>query len=424
MYLELLRRWITLQIRREDFEVEARTLMRPDEVALHNDYLMELLLTLSKAPVSASSTTMAAVDSSSPKISLTPTVSSTNTAHHVSSDNPMHPRVKPVFKNLTASSLSYTSKSPPYSSCSKEESTEEVVNSPGKAASSDSTRSPVNVSKQRKRRPAESLQPPAINRAEHAFGLFMPESNATPTLDNQLTMPNVVSFVVSVPQAEMPAPHCSFLMREQAFPESALLYGRMLVVAYEHGLDDIDAPTVELMLQALRSQLFRVIAAMVDRRVACSRRKLTRLGNGIASRAPNPYLGAAVPFHTNHCCDFLESAQVVNEFSAPSAWDVENSSMCSLFDLVDALRTDRRLICSHTVYTLTMERALLGLRHASHEQLESEYIFSQQKTLSQQILKQQLHQHKQQNGLTGGSGHSRPFGSPVGENLSQQITHC
>ncbi|OQR68618.1 hypothetical protein BIW11_12794 [Tropilaelaps mercedesae] len=343
-YLELLRRWLTLQIKRDDFEVEARTLMRPDEIAMHNEYLMELLLTLSKAANSgkatSGNTTNPTIGVTSSTVSRTLTASSASSSQHTSSDSFIHLRVKPVIKTFS-STFSHLSRLATYNASPPEDIFEK---SSERTAPIDLSRVTTSEAKARKRRLTECLPPPTISRSEHTFGLCMPGSSATPTFDNQLTMPNVVSFAISVPQADIPAPHCSFLMREQAFPESALLYGRMLVVAYEHGLDDIDAATVELMLQALRSQLLRVIAAIVDRRAACSRRKLTCLGSGGSIRHSNPYL--RTPSSASQCYHLLESVHLLNELNVP---DVESSNICSLYDLVDALRTDRRLICSHTV---------------------------------------------------------------------------
>ncbi|KAK3546709.1 hypothetical protein QTP70_032210 [Hemibagrus guttatus] len=177
-------------------------------------------------------------------------------------------------------------------------------------------------------------------------------------------------------------------------PTRGQLEARMMVTAFEMGLDNVTEDAVSTVVCALEVHLKDLITAVV------SRRKAYRLREGHfqyafgSDVAPQPYLkNSLAAYHT------------ITEYPPPSASlpaapppqvspdDAEQQAAfllaCSgssapaplppinMYDLLEALQVHRSVMPSHTMYALNMERILVRLWHPSHEELEQDNIHRQ-----------------------------------------------
>lgn len=177
-------------------------------------------------------------------------------------------------------------------------------------------------------------------------------------------------------------------------PTRGQLEARMMVAAFEMGLDNVADDAVGIMGNALEVHLKDVITAVV------SRRKAYRLRDGHFQFAfssditPQPYLKNSVAaYQTVTDCPPPSASLPVGPPPQVSPDDAEQQAAlllaCSghslpaplppinMYDLLEALQVQRRVMPSHSMYALTMERVLARLWHPSHEELEQDRVHRQ-----------------------------------------------
>ncbi|CAL8311366.1 transcriptional adapter 1 [Gadus morhua] len=177
-------------------------------------------------------------------------------------------------------------------------------------------------------------------------------------------------------------------------PTRGQLEARMMVTAFELGLDNVTEDSVSTMIYAVEHHLKDVLTAVV------TRRKAYRLRDGHFPYAfgtevtPRPYLQNS-----------LAAYQSVSDCPPPSASlpagpppqvapdEAEQQAVLllacssdtvpvplppiSMFDLLEALQVHRGVMPSHTMYALNMERILARLWHPSIEELEQDHVHRQ-----------------------------------------------
>ncbi|CAL8325073.1 unnamed protein product [Arctogadus glacialis] len=177
-------------------------------------------------------------------------------------------------------------------------------------------------------------------------------------------------------------------------PTRGQLEARMMVTAFELGLDNVTEDSVSTMIYAVEHHLKDVLTAVV------TRRKAYRLLDGHFPYAfgtevtPRPYLQNS-----------LAAYQSVSDCPPPSASlpagpppqvapdEAEQQAVLllacssdsvpvplppiSMFDLLEALQVHRGVMPSHTMYALNMERILARLWHPSIEELEQDHVHRQ-----------------------------------------------
>ncbi|XP_035375545.1 transcriptional adapter 1 [Electrophorus electricus] len=174
-------------------------------------------------------------------------------------------------------------------------------------------------------------------------------------------------------------------------PTRGQLEARMMVTAFEMGLDNVAEEAVSTMVCAIEVHLKDVITAVV------SRRKAYRLRDGHFHYAfgsditPQPYLkNSLAAYHTVTDCPPPSASLPAGPPPQVSPDDAEQQAAlllaCSggsvpaplppigMYDLLEALQVHRQVMPSHTVYALNMERILARLWHPSHEELEQDHI--------------------------------------------------
>ncbi|KAB1260926.1 Transcriptional adapter 1 [Camelus dromedarius] len=240
-------------------------------------------------------------------------------------------------------------------------------------------------------------------------------------------------FVAKDPQDDDDLKLCSHTMM---LPTRGQLEGRMIVTAYEHGLDNVTEEAVSAVVYAVEVSLLNHLKDILTSVV--SRRKAYRLRDGHFKYAfgsnvtPQPYLKNSVVAYNN----LIERSEVVEfgccvwfnpryrgiflkcsvfsppAFSAPCAGqnpashpppdDAEQQAAlllaCSgdtppaslppvnMYDLFEALQVHREVIPTHTVYALNIERIIMKLWHPNHEELQQDKVHRQRLAAKEGLL--------------------------------------
>ncbi|XP_010888522.1 transcriptional adapter 1 isoform X2 [Esox lucius] len=177
-------------------------------------------------------------------------------------------------------------------------------------------------------------------------------------------------------------------------PTRGQLEARMMVTAFELGLDNVSEDAVSSMIHAVENHLKDVLTAVV------SRRKAYRLRDGHFPYAfgsdvtPQPYLkNSLAAYHI--ITEGPPSSASLQAGPPPqvSPDDAEQQAALllacsgnslpaplppiSMFDILEALQVHRGVMPSHTMYALNVERILSRIWHPSHEELEQDHVHRQ-----------------------------------------------
>ena len=193
-----------------------------------------------------------------------------------------------------------------------------------------------------------------------------------------------------------------FAFKEPTLPDSSLISGRLLIAAWDEGLDGSinDPAATELVVAAVDQLLRRIITSiLMDKSgyVSYAKKMPYAIGN-----APNPYLINKQRSCSNGISstedpiretpEIFESLNFTSltsnvdplvptgktherESEHTAMWDLAcahrqakdgQSKIVTLFDLLSTLKKHRTLIPSHTVYSINMERLLCRIHHEGH----------------------------------------------------------
>ncbi|KAM9009491.1 transcriptional adapter 1 isoform 2-T2 [Ara ararauna] len=233
-------------------------------------------------------------------------------------------------------------------------------------------------------------------------------------------------FVAKDPQEDDDLKLCSHTMM---LPTRGQLEGRMIVTAYEHGLDNVTEEAVTAVVYAVENHLKDILTSVI------SRRKAYRLRDGHFKYAfgsnvnPQPYLKNSVVAYNNliewaeepgqksyalvgHRCSAIGVKCCPPTCAAPSAGqslapqpppdDAEQQAAlllaCSgdtlpaylppvnMYDLFEALQVHKEVIPAHTVYALNIERIVMKLWHPNHEELQQDKIHRERLAAKEGLL--------------------------------------
>ncbi|XP_078384269.1 transcriptional adapter 1-like isoform X2 [Oculina patagonica] len=195
---------------------------------------------------------------------------------------------------------------------------------------------------------------------------------------------------------------CSY---DMMLPDSATIYGRLFLGAWDAGLDNVADDTVNLMLHATEYLVKDILA------VCCSMRSTFRLKDGhfryaMGGTYPRMHLrNSTSPWPpgserslgcVNGSSSSGNSGRTLEQAEAEAAVTVASSDSrgatkppMSLMDLRDALQVHRRVIPSHTVYSANIERTLADMSHPSHDELEQNQLHKLEARRRYERLKQQ-----------------------------------
>ncbi|KAJ0011814.1 hypothetical protein NQD34_012789 [Periophthalmus magnuspinnatus] len=186
-------------------------------------------------------------------------------------------------------------------------------------------------------------------------------------------------------------------------PTRGQLEARMMVTAFELGLDNITEDAVNTMVHAVEHHLKDVLTAVITRRKAYRLRDghfPYAFGNDVV---PQPYLkNSLAAYHSVMECPPPSASLPAGPPVQMSPDEAEQQAVhllaCSadtlpaslppinMFDLLEALQVNHGVMPSHTMYALNMERILSRLWHPSHEELEQDYVHRQRISSKDGIL--------------------------------------
>ena len=386
-YFRQLKLWFRKHISKDIFDTEARRLLSPDDSHLHNEFLLAILnkcQTLANLPtnnvvgvaaaaaspvkLSASTTTTGAVPhaSSMNQVVMAPGASPTAAAELVVPRNKCDPGGLAVPGNERLKVGKARRK-----------------NSKSNKAAFEQRFAPVNLAS------AAPDTDTVVVAAAAANGAAAPDSDADRT--------------------------ARFAHREAPLlPDAALVHGRLLLAAWEEGVEKVEEEAVSLVLLAVEQQLRKLVTALLVQRNGYK----VREGNyphSVGSRAPNPWLknvqrrllrqeasfagprevaevlpdppekllmadiDPLVPVGRQTVTD-LDQVAALEDACATRAAEmgearrkrkgsaVAEKAPVSLFDLMGLLKRHKSLIPSHTVYALNMERIVARLYHRGRDE--------------------------------------------------------
>ncbi|XP_033732728.1 transcriptional adapter 1-like [Pecten maximus] len=214
-------------------------------------------------------------------------------------------------------------------------------------------------------------------------------------------------FVPANPVAHAPevnfkgAEDIVFAARELSLPDITMVHGRMLVCAWESGLEDVSDMAVRLVMQSIENQLKNLISLVLSQRSGYKLRE-KKFRFAVGTQVKNPYLRhanliedenteseATMISQTGNHIPSRKSPLEIGEGAAAeqlaSANQPAYKGPVSLFDLIQSLQLYKSAIPSHTVYSVAMERVIHRLWHPSHEEINQHIIHTQEMALKQQM---------------------------------------
>ncbi|XP_046403179.1 transcriptional adapter 1-like [Ischnura elegans] len=199
---------------------------------------------------------------------------------------------------------------------------------------------------------------------------------------------------------EIPVPNVRNISQSGGLlPDSSFLMGRLLIGAWEEGLEGAEEKAAALLAHALQMWLREILTAIIGRRNSFRLHEQV-FRHSMGAPVPNPWLrnvASQMPeFNMNRNANDREVSldpncdeeAYANHFplSRPTIDDAEQmaafSVACSvknqhpkgpvnLFDVFETLQVHRSIIPSHTVYSINAERIATRLSHPSKEEDEA-----------------------------------------------------
>eukprot|EP00105_Crassostrea_gigas_P032371 XP_011455352.1 PREDICTED: transcriptional adapter 1 [Crassostrea gigas] len=214
-------------------------------------------------------------------------------------------------------------------------------------------------------------------------------------------------FLVANPLSKFPlaslkgAEDAEFASRDMVLPDITMVHGRMLVCAWEVGLEEVTDSAVRLVMQTVENVLKNLLSLILSQRNGYKlREKKMRFAMGSSTK--NPYQrqsyikhdsrteseattitsnGSHVPClkHTTELGEEEGVYQLALSQPAPPNPPV------SMFDLFHALQSHSSVLPSHPVYEAAVQRAIHQLFHPSHENIDQEMIHLQEQQLTHRL---------------------------------------
>lgn len=169
-----------------------------------------------------------------------------------------------------------------------------------------------------------------------------------------------------------------YAFREPTLPDQALVGGRLLIAAWDEGLDGSvnDPAATELIVAAVDQLLKNIIKSLLMDRSAFKLRA-NKTPYDIGSATANPYLITKQRSMESSELSAANGEESVHGRESEQIWELacshreasqdQASRIISLFDLLNTLKKHRTsLIPSHSVFSINMERLLCRIHHEGH----------------------------------------------------------
>ncbi|KAJ9598826.1 hypothetical protein L9F63_026640, partial [Diploptera punctata] len=186
---------------------------------------------------------------------------------------------------------------------------------------------------------------------------------------------------------------------ELFLPDTSLIFGRLLLCAWEQGMEGAEESAAEIIIIAVQQFLKNILMTVLSRRKGYKLRE-NRFMYNLGTAVPNPWLrntaNIADDSMNNRGTEELieeeeEEEEQEEEKSQPvfqrlSLEEIEQRAAYQIacsntvptthypvtpFQLLEALQVNRNMIPSHTVYSLNTERIITSLNHPTTEEIEA-----------------------------------------------------
>merc|ERR1712193_400503 len=166
----------------------------------------------------------------------------------------------------------------------------------------------------------------------------------------------------------------------------------MVVTAWEVGLDNVSDDAVRLLMQAIENAIKDVISAMLRRRNTYTLREgsfrhgpLSTYTQAVAGDAGLSWAEDDASEDILDAIDLANCASTDEPERLPASMDAypqPTKGPLSLWDMLEALQTQKSCLPSHQVYAVIMERLICKLHHPTNEELSANITFSRQSAVS------------------------------------------
>ena len=164
-----------------------------------------------------------------------------------------------------------------------------------------------------------------------------------------------------------------FAFKEPTLPDASMIGGRLLIAAWEEGLDGSvnDPAATELIVAAVDQLLRNIIMSLLIDKTSYKLSQDKKTPHSVGSATSNPYLitkqrsdNLSVEHSkSNNGDDELSTIWEMACAHRQSTRDQFYSQDVTLYDLLATLKKHRTLIPSHSVYSINMERLICRLNH-------------------------------------------------------------
>jgi len=168
--------------------------------------------------------------------------------------------------------------------------------------------------------------------------------------------------------------HIRFCSRDLTLPDAALVHGRMLVAAWDAGLDDgCEDKAIKLILTATKQFLKQLMVAIISNRKGYRLRE-NRVVQSVGLPTLNPWLHNSWHTHdsttNSHSPDDPSTYQGTCKAERDSAYYIactadENEFLkpISVLDVFQTLQVQKSVLPCHSIYAVNMERISQRLYH-------------------------------------------------------------
>jgi len=163
----------------------------------------------------------------------------------------------------------------------------------------------------------------------------------------------------------------SFTYRDRTLPDSSLIHGRMLVGAWDVGLEMVDEAAVRFLQVAVEMHVRSLLLKLVKDRSSFQLRD-GRFPSHFSSGQRNVYSRQSGFSADSDSALAAADEDAAATFQLSSSVGVKRKcrSPVNLSDLRDSLQRNRNVVASHTVYAINMERILNSFEHQTVEAAE------------------------------------------------------
>lgn len=203
--------------------------------------------------------------------------------------------------------------------------------------------------------------------------------------------PADIADYIQTPNALPPHAHeepLRYSAQELFLPDLSLIFGRMMLSAWEIGLDGAEESAAELLVVAVQHFLKNVLTAVLVRRKGYKVRESHFL-YAVGLTVPNPWLCNTVNITDDVTMRFSTRLNDEEKMKSPvqkltldeieqrAAYEIACGDVGSTvqypvtaYQVLEALQVHRNVIPSHTVYSVNTERVISTLNHPTNEETE------------------------------------------------------